>query len=312
MSILGGGILGGGGDSSTGHTSGGNVFLGDIVGEFNAATVVQRAFTRGQLIFYDDGNRLRVYRASTDIPSNARLPTQNNSLWRLVPVAIDGVTEAELTQALQRYVLATDWDNDRTETDGEILALKTKQEEINDGLDDTYDKQHIDSVVRGLRAERSGVELLGEQVIFNLMQTDIANFTAERAAASPSFTRVDGLYSDSTGAADVVHLGRYDRFLFTVHLAAETAGNPTLEKTQFVMDYTDWFELKALPQSQQGAYQNARTQDNRALSFYWEVGDVDRTIYIGRTNDSNSRLTYAIRGWRSAVRMECRGYRGAA
>ena len=222
------------------------------------------------------------------------------------------ITQSRITALLGGYVTGAEWDQDRRETDAEVLALQTKQEEINDGLDDTYDQQHIDRVVSGLRAERSGVELLGEQVVFNLMQTDIANFTAEQAAATPSFTRVDLLYAQSQGPADVAYLSRYDRFLFTVHLASDAAGKPTLIKTQFVMDYTDWQELKGLPITAQGAYQNARIQDNRALSFAWHVGDVDRTIYIGRTNESNARLTYAIRGWRGGVRMECRGYRGAA
>lgn len=312
--------------SSTAH-----VELGDIVGEFTRDTVILNAFEQGNLIFYDDGSRFRVYRASADIPKNSRLPTQNGSLWRQVPTSIGGISQEQLDAALQRYVTQIDFDNEVRTTDSDILGLQNQIDQNDNALANVPTNQELvaglQSVVTAerqgraaaisnlatlLRGEREGVELRPRvtQVVFNLMRAN-PDYNQSLADNTPTFTRVGNLYQKSERDEDISYLSRYDHFLFTIHLAAETTGNPSLIKTQFVMDYNDWFELKALPSPTQSAYQDATIQDNRAMTFYWEVGGVDRTIYIGRTTESNSRLTYAIRGWRGQVRMEVRGYRGA-
>ena len=261
-----------------------------------------------------NGESVYDFHIDNDHARNASVFNKNTYSFRVYSVSAiaggSGITLGQLQQQLQRYVLASEWDDDRRETDGELLSLKNQVAENETGVDSN--SADIVNLGKTLRNERVGVELIPQsrQVVFNLMDTDRANFTAEQAASNPTFSRVDILYEQATSNADVVYMGRYDKILFTVHLASELTGSPTLIKTQFFLDYNDWLTLKKIPTPAQGAYQDATIQDNRAISFAWEVDGVNRTIYIGRTNDPNSRLLYAITGWRSRVRMEARGYRG--
>lgn len=168
---------------------------------------------------------------------------------------------------------------------------------------------YIDNHITGLRHERQGVELLigNDQRVDNLNQLD-PNVSAQAARQTPTFSPVD-LRGNSQFDADVRYLGRYDHLRLTLHLV--NASRVTQLKTTVTFAVNDWLDLVGRPQPAQGSLQNARVADGSAMTWFWEDNQGnDRTIYIGRTNESNPRLLYAIRGYQGLVNLEVRGYRG--
>ena len=203
---------------------------------------------------------------------------------------------------------------DLISTNIQSLGLhENRLDELSDGVESNdTDIMQIMSQIKALRLERVGVELLPDptrdQRTTQLNATGFGR-TAQDVRQMPSFTDIP-LFANSRSQSDVTYLSRYDHFLMTFHLCDNSW--KTLSKTVVTFEFNDWLELVAVPQPGQAAYQNARVDDGRSLSWYWEdASGNDRTIYIGRTNESNSRFLFAVRGFQGQIRLEVRAYRGA-
>ena len=193
--------------------------------------------------------------------------------------------------------------------------------------------------ISDVRSERAGVELL--TAVSGKTYARVTNInqgaTLAEASATPSFSSVD-LFANPRNQTDVANLGRFDHIRITIHLLDNS--NNDLARTEVSFDYNEWLALKALPLPAQGSTQQANIRDNRALIFNWQTQDrpaaagtggnagaradraiawvnsfreLDNTIYVGRTNETNSRLLVAIKGYVvSTFGIQVRGYRGAS
>ena len=192
-----------------------------------------------------------------------------------------------------------------------------------------------------LRTERAGVPLItsaSEKLITNYNGSGYGRTQAD-ATDTPSFIDVNLLQNSEVGY-ESTYLSRFDRIRLKVALLG--AANAVLTKTEISFSYAEWAALKALPRPAQNAYQDATIQDNRALVFNWYPDDLpagwtpyrssigsqaqtavlawinslrnaDRTIYIGRTSDTNSRLTIAVKGYQGNILgIDAIGYLGAS
>ena len=57
---------------------------------------------------------------------------------------------------------------------------------------------------------------------------------------------------------------------------------------------------------------NANTKSNRAIAWINEFRQLDHTIYVGRTNESNPRLLVGLKSYVvPTFGIQVRGYRGA-
>ena len=192
-----------------------------------------------------------------------------------------------------------------------------------------------------LRTERAGVPLItsaSEKLLTNLNGTSFGR-TQAQVTDTPSFTDVNLLQNSEVGY-ESTYLSRFDRIRLKISLLG--AANAVLTTTEISFSYAEWAALKALPRAEQDAYQDATIQDNRALVFNWYPDDLpagwtpfsgsigsktqtavlawinslrnaDRTIYIGRTNQTNSRLTIAVKGYQGNILgIDAIGYLGAS
>ena len=202
---------------------------------------------------------------------------------------------------------------------------------------DTAIKENRDAIGKRL----SGIQLItsaSEKLITNLNGTSFGRTQAD-ATDTPSFTDVNLLQNSEAGYENT-HLSRFDRIRLIVNLLG--ASNVVLVSTEIDFSYAKWASLKALPRPEQNSYQDATIQDNRALVFNWmpdgipavfnavsngvaaatqrnvrawleSFRNVDRTIFIGRTSQTNPRLTIAVRGYQGNVLgIDAIGYLGSS
>ena len=265
MSILGGGILGGGGQSS--GTPPPVLNLGGLAGEFTSTTVRRRAFTQGQVILYDNGTNVRIFRASTDIPVNSPVPGSRNSLWRRVDTeTTTGITQDELTAQLRSYVRQSDYNikvasldsrdtdnrNSIQTVDGKVEAVDDRVDALKTEVDDLPTDTHLSDAIQAVDDKFGGVPINGPAAggdVSDLLVTNLNKTIPPTSVAElPVFSGTNLIRGPSSLGPSTTDLQNFDRIL--IRIAFVTDGNPNrpiVESFDFFVNIAEWLSLNTVP-----------------------------------------------------------------
>ena len=253
----------------------------------------------------------------------------NTTYLAYFPTTVAGRSGREVQQ-LSSYAAGTISANRWVPSDEELHSLIGNVElEIRDAIAEITGDEGI---IRANTNARSGVRLItssSERLITNFNGAGYGRTQAD-AVDTPSFMDISARQNTEAGY-ESVYLSRFDRLRLIVSLLG--ASNVVLTSTEVEFGYAKWASLKGLPRPAQNSYQDATIQDNRALVFNWmpdgipdgltsggqtrgrvnewldSFRNADRTIYVGKTSDSNPRMMIAVKGFRGdTIGVDLIGY----
>lgn len=170
-----GGVFG----SSRGGGGGRSGSIGNYQGQFNARTVVMRAFNEDDYIVYDNGTNLELFLATADIPIGSPVPGARNSLWGEFNAQVTGgISRTDLNNALANYALQATVNRELNgKADVSDLDAKANVAALADYLQTTVFDTEKAALQSGINDNRDNI--ITNDTELDTLETNLQNLTRE-------------------------------------------------------------------------------------------------------------------------------------
>ena len=148
------------------------------------------------------------------------------------------------------------------------------------------------SAIQQVQSDREGTEIVNQTIQnVNLGRTD------DEAIDDISFSGI--------AAARTSTLSQYEFFIVEIAEYAENSNTEIIDTTSVVFRYDTWLSLKGIKHPQQGDFQPAHTDDNRALRFAWGNNPPPKITIAGGSGQAN-RIREAVERLSEQIRASSR------